>query len=65
METDLKKEDKVNTHMNVYIMLKDRRGATMAEYAVIAAVVAIVALAGFTEFGALILSKVLEVVAGL
>ena len=51
--------------MHIYKMLKDRRGATMAEYAVIAAVVVIVALVGFTALGTGILGKIQEVVAGL
>ena len=51
--------------MHFHKMLKNRTGATMAEYAVIAAVVVIVALVGFTALGTGILGKIQEVATGL
>ncbi len=45
-------------------MLRDRRGATMAEYAVIAAVLILVAILAFTSLGSTIAAKVGELVSG-
>jgi len=46
-------------------MLKDRRGATMAEYAVIAAVLILVAVIAFTSLGTTIVGKINDLVAGM
>ena len=46
-------------------MLKDREGATMAEYAVIAAVLILIAIVAFTSLGTSIVTNVNELVAGM
>jgi len=46
-------------------MLKDRKGATMAEYAVIAAVLILVAVVAFTSLGSTIVGKINDLVAGM
>ena len=43
----------------------DREGATMAEYAVIAAVLILVAVVAFTSLGTTIVSKINDLVAGM
>jgi len=53
------------TIKELYTMLKDRKGATMAEYAVIAAVLIVVAIVAFTSLGTTILAKINELVAGM
>jgi Flp pilus assembly pilin Flp len=45
--------------------LNDREGATMAEYAVIAAVLILVAVIAFTSLGSTIVSKINDLVAGM
>ncbi len=55
----------MNTLMHLYGMLKDRKGATMAEYAVIAAVLILVAIIAFTSLGTTIVGKVNDLVAGM
>ncbi|MCD6356343.1 MAG: Flp family type IVb pilin [Anaerolineaceae bacterium] len=55
----------MNTIMSFYQMLKDRKGATMAEYAVIAAVLILVAVVAFTSLGSTIVSKINDLVAGM
>jgi Flp pilus assembly pilin Flp len=57
-----RKEKKMNT---LYLMLKNRKGATMAEYAVIAAVLILVAVIAFTSLGSTIVSKINDLVAGM
>ncbi len=52
----------MNTIMHVHGMLKDREGATMAEYAVIAAVLILVAIVAFTSLGSTIVSKINDLV---
>jgi len=49
----------------IYLMLKDRKGATMAEYAVIAAVLILVAILAFTNLGATIASEIGRLVSGM
>ena len=49
----------------IYLMLKSRKGATMAEYAVIAAVLILVAIVAFTSLGSTIVSKIGDLVAGM
>jgi Flp pilus assembly pilin Flp len=49
--------------MKQFIM--NRKGATMAEYAVIAAVLILVAIIAFTNLGNTIVAKVGELVAGM
>jgi Flp pilus assembly pilin Flp len=46
-------------------MLTDRKGATMAEYAVIAAVLILVAIVAFTSLGSTIVAKIEALVAGM
>ena len=55
----------MNIGMHLYGMLKDRKGATMAEYAVIAAVLILVAIVAFTSLGSTIVSKIQALVAGM
>ncbi len=49
----------------IFMMLKSRKGATMAEYAVIAAVLILVAVIAFTSLGSTIVSKINDLVAGM
>jgi len=49
----------------ILMMLKNRKGATMAEYAVIAAVLILVAVIAFTSLGTTIVSKINDLVAGM
>ena len=55
--------------MTKLLMIKniwnDRKGATMAEYAVIAAVLILVAVIAFTSLGMTIVSKINDLVAGM
>ena len=51
--------------MKIYNMLKDSKGATMAEYAVIAAVLILVAVIAFTSLGTTIVGKINDLVAGM
>ena len=55
----------MNAIMHMYAMLKDRKGATMAEYAVIAAVLILVAIVAFTSLGSTIVAKIEALVAGM
>ena len=55
----------MKTLYKMYGMLKDRKGATMAEYAVIAAVLILVAIIAFTSLGSTIVAKVNELVTGM
>jgi Flp pilus assembly pilin Flp len=57
-----RKEKNMNT---LLLMLKNRKGATMAEYAVIAAVLILVAVVAFTSLGTTIVSKINDLVAGM
>ena len=52
----------MNTLMHFF---KDRKGATMAEYAVIAAVLILVAVVAFTSLGSTIVGKINDLVAGM
>jgi len=47
------------------IFLRSKKGATMAEYAVIAAVLILVAVIAFTSLGTTIVSKINDLVAGM
>ena len=49
----------------LYSFIKDRKGATMAEYAVIAAVLILVAVFAFTTLGSTIVEKIGDLVAGM
>jgi len=55
----------MNSIKHIYGMLKDRKGATMAEYAVIAAVLILVAIVAFTNLGTTIVAKIDSLVAGM
>ena len=55
----------MKTFTKFYLMLRDRKGATMAEYAVIAAVLILVAILAFTSLGSTIAAKVGDLVSGL
>ena len=55
----------MNTIMHFYGMLKNRKGATMAEYAVIAAVLILVAIIAFTSLGTTIVSKINDLVSNM
>ena len=55
----------MNTLTKFYFMFKDRKGATMAEYAVIAAVLILIAIVAFSGLGTTIVSKVNELVNGM
>jgi Flp pilus assembly pilin Flp len=46
-------------------LLRNRKGATMAEYAVIAAVLILVAIVAFTSLGAMIVTKIGALVSGM
>ena len=46
-----------------YVMLRDSKGATMAEYAVIAAVLILIAILAFTSLGTTIRDAVSNLVA--
>jgi Flp pilus assembly pilin Flp len=46
-------------------MLNDRKGATMAEYAVIAAVLILVAIIAFTSLGSTIVAKINDLVSNM
>jgi Flp pilus assembly pilin Flp len=48
-----------------YGMLEDRKGATMAEYAVIAAVLILVAIVAFTSLGTTIVGKINDLVSNM
>jgi Flp pilus assembly pilin Flp len=52
----------MNTIMN---LLRNRKGATMAEYAVIAAVLILVAIVAFTSLGTTIVAKIGDLVSGM
>lgn len=49
----------------INLMLKNKKGATMAEYAVIAAVLILVAVIAFTSLGTTIVAKINDLVAGM
>jgi Flp pilus assembly pilin Flp len=49
----------------LYGMLEDRKGATMAEYAVIAAVLILVAIVAFTSLGTTIVGKINDLVSNM
>ena len=49
----------------LFKMFKNRKGATMAEYAVIAAVLILIAIVAFTSLGTSIVTNVNELVAGM
>jgi len=49
----------------LYLLLKDRKAATMAEYAVIAAVLILVAILAFTNLGSQIASEIGRLVSGM
>ena len=51
--------------ITLFSMFKNRKGATMAEYAVIAAVLILVAIIAFTSLGTTIVAKVDSLVAGM
>ena len=55
----------MKTLTKIYLMFKDRKGATMAEYAVIAAVLILVAILAFTSLGSTIAAKIQLLVAGM
>ncbi len=55
----------MNKLAKLYLLLKDRRGATMAEYAVIAAVLILIAILAFSGLGNTIVAKVNELVSGM
>jgi len=55
----------MNALIQLYGMLKDRKGATMAEYAVIAAVLILVAIVAFTSLGSTIVSKINDLVSNM
>ena len=55
----------METITKFYLMLHDRKGATMAEYAVIAVVLILVAIVAFTALGGQILAKVNELATNL
>ena len=55
----------MNAIMSFYTMLKDRKGATMAEYAVIAAVLILVAIIAFTSLGTTIVAKINDLVSNM
>jgi len=55
----------MSTLYKLYAMLKDRKGATMAEYAVIAAVLILVAILAFTNLGSQIASEIGRLVSGM
>ena len=48
-----------------FLMFREEKGATMAEYAVIAAVLILVAILAFTSLGSTIAAKVGELVSGM
>jgi pilus assembly protein Flp/PilA len=56
---------KMKALIKMYGMPKDRKGATMAEYAVIAAVLILVAIVAFTSLGSTIVAKIEALVAGM
>ena len=55
----------MKTITKFYLMLKDHKAATMAEYAVIAAVLILVAILAFTNLGSTIAAKIQLLVAGM
>jgi pilus assembly protein Flp/PilA len=55
----------MKTLTKFYLMLRNRKGATMTEYAVIAAVVIVVAILAFSGLGTTIVAKIGELVAGM
>ena len=55
----------MNAFIHLYGMLKDRKGATMAEYAVIAAVLILVAIVAFTSLGSTIVAKINDLVSNM
>ena len=55
----------MKTITKFYLMLKDHKAATMAEYAVIAAVLILVAIVAFTSLGTTIAAKIGELASGL
>ena len=62
----LKKEEQTMKELiKLYGMLEDRKGATMAEYAVIAAVLILVAIVAFTSLGSTIVAKINDLVSNM
>ena len=55
----------MKTLVKLYRMLEDRKGATMAEYAVIAAVLILVAIVAFTSLGSTIVAKINDLVSNM
>ena len=55
----------MKTLTKFYLMFRDRKGATMAEYAVIAAVLILVAIVAFTSLGTTIAAKISDLVSGM
>ena len=55
----------MKTLTRFYLMLKDSKGATMAEYAVIAAVLILIAILAFTGLGQTIAAKISELATNL
>jgi len=55
----------MKTLTKFYLMLKDSKGATMAEYAVIAAVLILIAILAFTGLGQTIAAKIGELATNL
>ena len=55
----------MKTLTKFYLMLRDRKGATMAEYAVIAVVLILVAIVAFSSLGTTIAAKINSLVSGL
>ena len=60
-----KGDNDMNAFIHLYGMLKDRKGATMAEYAVIAAVLILVAIVAFTSLGSTIVAKINDLVSNM
>ena len=53
----------MKTLTKFYLMLRNRKGATMAEYAVVVVLIILIALIAFTALGANILAAINEVAA--
>ena len=61
-EVKHRKEREMNILMHLY---RSRKGATMAEYAVIAAVLILVAIIAFTSLGTTIVAKINDLVSNM
>lgn len=55
----------MNTLGKFYLLPKDRKGSTMAEYAVIAAVLILIAIVAFTNLGSSIVITITSLVGGM